>query len=582
MTYMPDELVRFIQRDTYSLLIKGLAGTGKTTLALTILRALESKSNFFYISTRISPKQLFQYYSWLGEFVGAPGVDGSSAAGGSERHKLPLSSFEDARLDEPESLFERITNQLMDIKSPVIIIDSWDAIASFMDKEARLNNERVLQTWRERAGAKLIFISEHPADTTLDFLVDGIVELKQRYHGEIRVREILLLKLRGVRIDRPSYIYTLEGSTFRSFLPYRPLPPNPALRGRLASTGQELVLQRPSPSSSTLPSSTSRPHDQPSLISTGYGSLDAALGGGLPRKGVVLLELDQHVNTMVAATFLGRLVSNFLASGNPVLLQPFDRVEPASIVSYLSPYLPAKLKKDLFKILWISAGRLPASASTSASAAAAATATARVSYGGHGSKKAKKKVRGGGGEEGKGKEEGEREEERGEDLSEYIMAVAMRGSSRRPPRSPAAGAAGADPSLAAIHKMRQMHRGKLLLNIMGVDMLQKFYSSPCRDNDDDTRGDLRIGIERLLSSAKASADLSVAVVRTSDEEVLKNFSEVSDMHMKLLMINGTLLLQSIIPQSTLYSVTFDKTGTKGDSDDDTSNGAYQVNLEAVV
>ena len=71
-----------------------------------------------------------------------------------------MPSFEDARLDEPESLFERITNQLMDIKSPIIIIDSWDAIASFMDREARLNNERVLQTWRERAGAKLIFISE--------------------------------------------------------------------------------------------------------------------------------------------------------------------------------------------------------------------------------------------------------------------------------------------------------------------------------------------------------------------------------------------------------------------------------------
>ena len=35
-----------------------------------------------------------------------------------------LSSFEDARLDEPESLFERITNQLMDIKAPIIIINT--------------------------------------------------------------------------------------------------------------------------------------------------------------------------------------------------------------------------------------------------------------------------------------------------------------------------------------------------------------------------------------------------------------------------------------------------------------------------
>ncbi|HEX7033786.1 MAG TPA: gas vesicle protein GvpD P-loop domain-containing protein, partial [Nitrososphaera sp.] len=197
---LPDELMRFIERDTYSLLIKGFAGTGKTTLALTILKTLGSRNNFFYISTRISPKQLFQYYPWLSKFIELPKP--SNSGEGQEHNLTP--SFEDARLDEPESLFERITNQLMDIASPIIIIDSWDAIASFMDKEARLNNERVLQTWRERAGAKLIFISEHPDDTTLDFLVDGIVELKQSYMESMRVREILLLKLRGVRIERSS------------------------------------------------------------------------------------------------------------------------------------------------------------------------------------------------------------------------------------------------------------------------------------------------------------------------------------------------------------------------------------------
>src|SRR5581483_9858035 len=106
--HMPDELLRFIQRDTYSLLIKGFAGTGKTTLALTILRALESKNNFFYISTRISPRQIFQYYPWLDKFIEA-----SSPSGASELSKDfvggMMSAFEDARLDEPESLFERIT-----------------------------------------------------------------------------------------------------------------------------------------------------------------------------------------------------------------------------------------------------------------------------------------------------------------------------------------------------------------------------------------------------------------------------------------------------------------------------------------
>lgn len=163
---IPDELERFVRRDTYALLIKGKAGTGKTTLSLTILKTLGQASNFFYISTRVSPRQLFTYYPWLENFVQTIRPQPTSD---SEEQVYKMSMFEDARLDEPESLFERITNELMDVKAPIIIIDSWDAIASFMDKEARLNNERVLQTWRERAGAKLIFISEDSSYIRLTF-----------------------------------------------------------------------------------------------------------------------------------------------------------------------------------------------------------------------------------------------------------------------------------------------------------------------------------------------------------------------------------------------------------------------------
>ena len=141
--YIPSELQYFVNKDTYSLVIKGGAGTGKTTLSLTILKALEIKSNFFYICTRVSPRQLSISYPWISKYVEnqKERISGPSISD----TEVPI-NFEDARLDEPESLFERITNELMDVKSPLIIIDSWDAVASFMDREARLNNERVLQT----------------------------------------------------------------------------------------------------------------------------------------------------------------------------------------------------------------------------------------------------------------------------------------------------------------------------------------------------------------------------------------------------------------------------------------------------
>ena len=68
--HIPNELIDFLKRETYSLLIKGGAGTGKTTLALTILRVFNINKNCLYISTRISPEQLFNYYPWLESFFG--------------------------------------------------------------------------------------------------------------------------------------------------------------------------------------------------------------------------------------------------------------------------------------------------------------------------------------------------------------------------------------------------------------------------------------------------------------------------------------------------------------------------------
>ncbi|HEY7507099.1 MAG TPA: hypothetical protein VH621_05795, partial [Nitrososphaera sp.] len=342
-----------------------------------------------------------------------------------------------------------ITNQLMDIKSPVIIIDSWDAIASFMDKEARLNNERVLQTWRERAGAKLIFISEKPDDTTLDFLVDGIVELRQSHHENTRIREIALLKLRGVRIDRPSFVYTLENSMFRSFAPYKTINLNPSNK---IKSGTNILT--------------------PELVRSGYSRLDSALGGGFPRKGLVLLELDSHVNTSVAMAFLGGLVSNFVSSGNPVLFQPFDWMDPVGVMRYLQKLIPSG-RNDLFKILW------------------------------------SKKVSG------------------------------LAGSLIVPSEKQA-------PAAAAVEKMKKKYRGKVLLNIMGTDMLKKL-------NGGANLG----GIPEELMSAARKGDLSIAVISRSQTDVLQYLSELSDVHLRILMINDTLFLQPLAPSSTLFALVLD-------------------------
>lgn len=202
--HLPYELLKFIDNDSYSLLVKGGPGTGKTIFALTLMDNLNHNSNYFYISTRMSIKQLSFFYPWINKF----------RTKNESKHEY---KFEDARLDEPESLFERITNQLMDVKSPLIIIDTWDAIASFMDKESRLNNERVLQIWRERAGAKLIFLSESSDINIFDSMVDGVISLNYEYESSKYYRKLFFNKLRGIPINSSQYYFTLFKGFFWVF-----------------------------------------------------------------------------------------------------------------------------------------------------------------------------------------------------------------------------------------------------------------------------------------------------------------------------------------------------------------------------
>ena len=450
-SHIPEELLHFIRRDTYSLLVKGFAGTGKTTLALTILNVLGIKNNFFYISTRTSPKQLFLYYPWLKGLAVKSKPRGTSLDRGYEE----ISSFEDARLDEPESLFERITNQLMDIKSPIIIIDSWDAIASFMDREARLNNERVLQTWRERAGAKLIFISEQPTDITLEFLVDGIVELKQRFYKNVKIRQIFLQKLQGTPIKRASYLYTLENGIFHSFVPYRPVKFEPHKGGAAAEV-------------SALSADGN--------IKTGYSILDSSLGSGFQKKDLVLIELGSHVNMTLPMIFLQRIVSSFISGGNPVLLFPVNWLEPSLILNFFEAFLPAG-RKNLFKILW--AGQ------------------------------------------------------------PYKISNNIISSSKKNENS--------CQLLAALVKMKQRHRDKLLLNIMYAEAIQNIHGA----------GKMRNRTKNMLSSIMSRADLSIVVLTRSQEDILEVVSELSNIHLRFMMIKDTLFLQSLAPSSNLYSVLFD-------------------------
>jgi len=313
---IPNELLQFLNNETYSLLIKGDSGSGKTALCLTILKALNIKSNFFYISTRVSPNKLFFYFKWINKYLKIKYSNNHNKSSKDINSLEPF--FEDARLDEPESLFERITNQLMDVRSPLIIVDSWDGIASFMDRESRLNNERVLQTWLERAGGRLILVSEGNEITTLDYLVDGIVTLKSTKFNNINLREMNLTKLGGININKNSFLYTLNNGIFKIYEP---------------SNYYDLILDQIL--SSSKKKSTTKKIVK---IDSGHSSLNKDLDGGFSKNSIVLLEYDTNIEIKCVILFLFNFFINCITNSHIVLLDNKIARNVTSILNLIQLY----------------------------------------------------------------------------------------------------------------------------------------------------------------------------------------------------------------------------------------------------
>ena len=58
---LPPELIRFLLAPGgHSLVIKGEAGTGKTTLALQLIEMMADKGNQYYLSSRVSDESLYR------------------------------------------------------------------------------------------------------------------------------------------------------------------------------------------------------------------------------------------------------------------------------------------------------------------------------------------------------------------------------------------------------------------------------------------------------------------------------------------------------------------------------------------
>jgi KaiC/GvpD/RAD55 family RecA-like ATPase len=289
----------FQQKDIgYSILIKGEAGAGKSTLALTLLSVLTDLEPI-YISTRVAPSSLFSQFPWIkGRLKEENIIDATRTylppIGDTKElktHVLRTIRFSDA----PEFLkiiYERIEKY----ENVVVVIDSWDAIIS-STKERNQEWENMFTEFTRQMHIKLILISESSEKTFLDYIVDGIVTLKDSEMDGRILREIEINKTRGIQRRQKRYHYTLNNNKFNYCSSYHENQNEIGLKSSLKTSKQSQPIE----------------FDKSNLYSTGTSGIDNLYNGGLRTSTLNLWEIESDVPLSSFSNIMIPLICNFVS-----------------------------------------------------------------------------------------------------------------------------------------------------------------------------------------------------------------------------------------------------------------------------
>lgn len=325
----PEELLKPLTEGGFSLLIKGQAGTGKTTLTLEILNDMAKFGSVLYISTRISPKFLYEKFPWI-------------------RSELPEGCIVDARVtrippDTPENLIFKYIDELDIIRNiqkkieerreglVTIAIDSLDALKiNLRFQEQNFDLENTLVSLASKDKVNFILVSEKSGNTISDYIVDGIVTLTREIVNDCLIRKLYLEKIRGTEIENPVLLYTLKDARFTYF------------EGEPVSNPSKFT----SP-----PLITSE-----GKISTGIPNFDKLFSGGLKPEGSVhLLEVGKEVGSYYF-WLMYPLIISLLRQGIPVVYVPSAGEAIKNTEVWISSFVDKGLYKQFMKFEEISRG----------------------------------------------------------------------------------------------------------------------------------------------------------------------------------------------------------------------------------
>ncbi|MHA1976886.1 MAG: gas vesicle protein GvpD P-loop domain-containing protein [Candidatus Hodarchaeales archaeon] len=294
---LPDEFSNFSITDkSYSLLIKGLPGTGKSSLALELVVKLP---NSFFISTRIDPEAIIEDSLWLNDLIPKNRkypffIDATRSGKVSENSSIQKMNFETI----PEFVQQLFTLGA-DLSHRIFVIDSWNAVIGNLSDTQIHHWESAIVQRVQGKNDKIIFVEEGIKDSTLDWMVDGHAILSKRNiissHGiSRRIRELSFPKMRGIEISNETYLTTLSKGRMKTFPPYKYRFPAILLKSKTISDSDE------------------------QHISSGSNDFDTLLGGGFQKGSYNLFEVSTIVGDGLDI-ILFPLITNHLNKKRTVL-----------------------------------------------------------------------------------------------------------------------------------------------------------------------------------------------------------------------------------------------------------------------
>jgi KaiC/GvpD/RAD55 family RecA-like ATPase len=345
---IPQEVYNFFTNPGgHSLVLRGNAGAGKTTLALQIIEDLSAIERSYYFPTRVSDQALFAQFPWLKEKMEKLRLpparlskqrsnsngqvvdlhrDGLGTLKGigptkalNSKTTMQVSIGKD--MEEIENLYEVIEDRLPE--RTLLVIDSLDALAERNGLTCIKLLSSIQKDIVEGYGSNVLYVLESP-EPMLDYLGDGVIKVSLSEHQGRRLREIEILKLRGTEIQQPKYLCTLKGGKMRSF-------------GYWWERNLAKKSWMPIP-------------DGEGRVSTGILDMDHLLQGGIERSAVVMVELGTGVPLSVASTFEASLVSNFISHGRGVIWIPVRKASAESVRNRVSSHVPKEQFDRLVKV----------------------------------------------------------------------------------------------------------------------------------------------------------------------------------------------------------------------------------------